>query len=617
MYKRLNRARFPVLFSVIVLAALVVALMMASLRPPVAEALPAQQTVPVVGFANSVYTVDEDRGPAEISVSVNATPEAGEDIVVTYLTIPGTAQEGTGGDYLHATGTLTFTSATNNVQTFDITILNDSIVNEPDKTVNLLLRLETPETATLGRGEATLIITDDDFATSTPQSSSATTTPIFVDLLEPNNTFAESRQILPNASATCQLTLWPPGDQDFFNFPVKNGTYYRVLTDDLSPGLDTVLTLYDPAGNQVAENDDIGGVGNLNSQVIYRARQDGVYFARVVNKSAADPANLTYCFEIEAMDQPTPTPTATLLPTRTGSDACEPNGQLELACLFGENQSQEFNFVPPFNEGPDQDYYQLWMRAGTTYTCETSNLSNVTDTNMIFLDSNGGDFNPQLGNDNKAPGDLGSRLSIYATYTGYLTILVGPVNPVPLSQADRFTYTLSCVASAAPTATPTLAPSTGGGTGGNTGGGVVVPVAPTVTPFPTPTEFDLSAILTPQPTVIPVVTVQPLPTATPAQGTQDTSTVNVTVYYDANFNFTPEPTEGIVDVAVALYDNTNGRLIAFGYTDELGMVRFDSITSSGAIRVEVPLLNYTQIVGPGESTIQLRVAPLPLPIGIP
>lgn len=612
MVTSFNRARLPFLLLVTILTTLAVVMVVAAFRPPVVEALPAQQVLPVVGFANSVFAVDENRGPASITVSVNQSPEQGKDIVVTYSTVPGTAQEGPGGDYLDATGTLTFTNSTQNVQTFSVTILNDNIVNEGTKTVNLILRLDTPATGTLGRAEAQLVITDDDIATSTPPPSQATTTPIFVDLLEPNNTFAEARQIMPNATATCRLTLWPPGDLDFINFPVKKGTYYKLITDQLSPGLDTVLSLYDGAGNKLAENDDAGGVGVLSSEVIYQARQDGVYYARVVNKSAADPANLTYCFQITATAQPTPSPTATVLPTRTGSDACEPNGQVALACLFGENQSQEFNFVPPFNQGPDNDFYKLWMRAGSTYTCETTNLSNVTDTNMIFLDANGGDFNPQLGNDNKAPGDLGSRLSIIAPYTGYLNILVGPVNPVPLSEAARFTYTLSCVSSVPPTPSPTSPPFSGGG------GGVIVPPAqPTITPFPTPTPFDLSAILTPSPVVIPVVTVVPLPTATPARSAQDTSTVNVTVYYDANFNFTPEPTEGIVDVAVALYDNTNGRLIAFGYTDESGMVRFEAITSSGAIRVEVPLLNYTQIVGPGETTIQLRVAPLPLPIGIP
>lgn len=608
MYKSFNRARFPIIFIVVVFAILLLASMVSDLRPQPVEALPAQQTVPVVGFVNGTYTVNEDEGPAEITVSVNATPEQGKDIVVTYFTLPGTAVEGVGGDYLAVRGTLTFTSTSENVQEFNITILNDSLTNEPVKTVNLILTLDTPATATLGRNVAILSIIDDDAATSTPPPSQATTTPIFVDVFEPNNTFGESRQILPGAAATCRLTLWPPGDLDYFSIPVRSGVYYKVVTDQLSPGLNTVLTVYNPSGGQIAENNDFGPVGNLSSQVIFQAGQDGLYFARVVNDSAVDPANLTYCFQITPMDQPTPVPTGT---PQTGADPCEPNNSLGAACLFGENQSQEFNFVPPTGQGPDNDYYILWMRAGTSYTCETSNLSNVTDTNMIFLDANGGDFNPQLGNDNKGPNELGSRLTILAPYTGYLTILVGPVNPVPFSDASRFTYSMNCVASLAPTATPTRPPTTGGG------GGVTVPIAPTITPFPTPTPIDLSALLTPRPPVIPVVTVVPLPTATPAQGGVNASTVNVTVYYDINSDFTPQDNEGIVDVAVALYDNANGRLIAFGNTNELGRVRFESIASSGAIRVEVPLLNYTQIVGPGESTISLRVAPLPLPIGIP
>ena len=95
------------------------------------------------------------------------------------------------------------------------------------------------------------------------------------------------------------------------------------------------------------------------------------------------------------------------------------------------------------------------------------------------------------------------------------------------------------------------------------------------------------------------------------------STINVTVYYDSNFNFTPEINEGIIDVAVVLFDNVNGRLLAFGNTNQSGTVRFENVASSGSVRVQVPLLNYSQIVGPGESNIAVRVAPLPLPIGIP
>ncbi len=573
--------------------------------------MPAQQTLPQVGFGQATYTFAENAGTVAISVTINRAPDPGAEnnVVVEYLTLPGTALEGV--DYTRASGELTFTSASQTTQTFNVTLLNNA-VSQGTRQLNLALRLKTPATATLARGEAVLIITEDDpTPTPTVRPTTTTGTPIFVDLSEPNNTVEEAYEVQPGAAAICQLTLWPPGDLDYYRFAVKSGTFYQLTTSDLSPGIDTVLKVYNQNGQPIAENDDFGPAGELHSQLVVQADTTGFYFARVVNKSPADAANRTYCFAIDAMEQPTPTATPTLLPTRTGSDTCEPNGRIDIACLFGDNQSQAFNFVPPFNEGPDQDFYRIWVKPGTTVTCETNQLSAVTDTNMIMLGPNGEDFNPQLGNDDKAPGDRGSRLTFTSFYTGWLHVLVGPVNPVPVAQAAQFTYTLACTSSVPPTATPTtpfVAPPTGGG------GGII---APTITPLPTPTPFDLSALLTPSPVVIPEVTIQPLPTATPPSGALQTATVNVTVFYDSNFNFTPEINEGIQDVAVALYDNTNGRLLAFGYTNQAGAVRFEAIPSSGAVRVEVPLLNYTQIVGTGESNISVRVAPLPLPIGIP
>ena len=573
--------------------------------------MPAQQTLPQVGFGQATYTFAENAGTVAISVTINRAPDPGAEnnVVVEYLTLPGTALEGV--DYTRASGELTFTSASQTTQTFNVTLLNNA-VSQGTRQLNLALRLKTPATATLARGEAVLIITEDDpTPTPTVRPTTTTGTPIFVDLSEPNNTVEEAYEVQPGAAAICQLTLWPPGDLDYYRFAVKSGTFYQLTTSDLSPGIDTVLKVYNQNGQPIAENDDFGPAGELHSQLVVQADTTGFYFARVVNKSPADAANRTYCFAIDAMEQPTPTATPTLLPTRTGSDTCEPNGRIDIACLFGDNQSQAFNFVPPFNEGPDQDFYRIWVKPGTTVTCETNQLSAVTDTNMIMLGPNGEDFNPQLGNDDKAPGDRGSRLTFTSFYTGWLHVLVGPVNPVPVAQAAQFTYTLACTSSVPPTATPTIpfvAPPTGGG------GGII---APTITPLPTPTPFDLSQLLTPSPVVIPEVTIQPLPTATPPSGALQTATVNVTVFYDSNFNFTPEINEGIQDVAVALYDNTNGRLLAFGYTNQAGAVRFEAIPSSGAVRVEVPLLNYTQIVGTGESNISVRVAPLPLPIGIP
>ena len=95
------------------------------------------------------------------------------------------------------------------------------------------------------------------------------------------------------------------------------------------------------------------------------------------------------------------------------------------------------------------------------------------------------------------------------------------------------------------------------------------------------------------------------------------STINVTIYYDQNENFMPELTEGIMDTAVSLYANSSGELVAVGYTNEAGMIRFDSISVVGAVRVVVPFLNYTQIVTGDSANILVRVAPQPLPVGIP
>ena len=610
MIKRSTRARLGHLSLILLGLAVGLAYLGAITRPVTVGAVPIQQTDPQIGFTSTSFTVNENQGPAVIQVQINRTPDAGETIVVEYLTLPGTAVAGQ--DYTTTTGQLTFSNSTQTTQSFNVPIINNATSNQTNRTVNLVLRLVSGS-ATLAPGQATLTITDDDpTPTPTIRPTAATGTPIFVDLSEPNDTLEEAHEVQPDAAAICQLTLWPPGDLDFYRFAVKSGTFYQLTTSDLSPGIDTVLKVYNQNGEAIAENDDFGAAGELRSHVVVQAGATGFYYARVVNKSPADAANRTYCFGIDASEQPTPTATPTLLPTRTGSDTCEPNGRLDIACLFGDNQSQAFNFVPPFNEGPDQDYYRIWVKPGVTVTCETNQLSAVTDTNMIMLGPNGEDFNPQLGNDDKAPGDRGSRLSFTSFYTGWLHVLVGPVNPVPLAQAAQFTYTLACTSTVPPTATPTtpfVPPVTGGGGGGG--------IVPSITPFPTPTPFDFAQLLTPSPVVIPEVTIQPLPTATPATGAQDSSTVNVTVFYDSNFNFTPEINEGIQDVAVALYDNTNGRLLAFGYTNQAGVVRFETIPSSGAVRVEVPLLNYIQIVGAGESNISVRVAPLPLPIGIP
>jgi hypothetical protein len=58
-------------------------------------------------------------------------------------------------------------------------------------------------------------------------------------------------------------------------------------------------------------------------------------------------------------------------------------------------------------------------------------------------------------------------------------------------------------------------------------------------------------------------------------------------------------------------------LISFGHTNETGVARFTGISVAGAVRVVVPFLNYSQVVLGNNAEILVRVAPQPLPIGIP
>lgn len=118
--------------------------------------------VPEVGFPPGNFAVNESDGVGVVAVAISAAPAAGAAVVVRYVTIPGTAISGEAGDYIDTTGVITFTHSSPTTQTFQVEINDDTLLNEPDETINLILWLLTPATATLGRNVAILVITDND-----------------------------------------------------------------------------------------------------------------------------------------------------------------------------------------------------------------------------------------------------------------------------------------------------------------------------------------------------------------------------------------------------------------------------------------------------------------------
>ncbi|MDX1415821.1 MAG: Calx-beta domain-containing protein, partial [Candidatus Promineifilaceae bacterium] len=313
-------------------------------------AAPEQQ--PVVSFTRATDSVIEpDSGNTvqkEVTVQISGVPATGEEVTVEYTTANGSATAGV--DYQATSGTLTFPVGSSASQTFNVTILGNN-QNQPDRT--FLVFLTNPVNATVGVPQSiTITIVDNDTATPTHTPTGTPGGIVFLDQYEPNNVFETAYTTSANAAKLTDITLWPVGDVDIFQFYGKKGSTYQVFTTDLEAGLDTFLKLYDPNGNKIAENDDVDAVNN-RSQLEVTVKENGFYFAHIINKDPTDPTNKTYAFGVDEILPPTPTPS----PTRIGQlDSCEPNNTLGTACLIGTGATKSnMNFIPPEGTGTDND----------------------------------------------------------------------------------------------------------------------------------------------------------------------------------------------------------------------------------------------------------------------
>jgi hypothetical protein len=472
--------------------------------------------------------------------------------------------------------------------------------------------------------------------TNTPTPSSGN---VLTDSLEGpagNNTFVNAAAVSVGGTYSNLTFYWhyPTPDVDYYKFWTKAGRKWQVETK-ISPGLDTVVYIYNSAQQLVASNDDktftdYGSLVEWTSGSV-----DDWYYAYVINKDPTDPCftsgSGTYCDKeyqliISEEEPPTATPTNTPGPTATpgpsptplsGFDRFEPNYDFDHATTIALGVKYDnLNFVPypPADDStPDNDFYKLRVKPGVLVTCETLDLSPGTDTNMILYNN---DRQGIGGNDdvNTAAGDFSSRFSYFATYEGWLYILVGQGHPVPLIEANKYTYSLECLVGSLATATPTEAPTP-------TAVFYPTPVPlPTYTPYPTFTPLSTSPLFPSGPTATPTpqprISIRPLPTSTPSGPPRQTVSIGLLVFYDRNENNLPDAGEGIIGLQAQVYDMTDGALLAQGVTDDTGKVAF-SVSALGTVKVVVPYLNFEVVVPPNGGALQVKVSPRQLPSVIP
>ncbi len=436
-------------------------------------------------------------------------------------------------------------------------------------------------------------------ATPTP-----TSTPLpGADPYEPNDTreTAYAFPVSTSASATDANFVPSDSDKDWFSFYVKNGRRYRASTNNLV-GVDTYVEVFDKDNNRVAHDNDSGG--GFASKAEWQASYDGYYYIKVTNMVASSGSSDTYDLtvaEISTSATATPGPA----PTNPDADRCDKtelgNYDFDHACIISANVSEKFNFCPPPFGGSDNDFFKLWVKPGLHFECATSDLSAGVDPNMIVYDH---DRNAIGGNDDVEQGNFNSYFAYYATYEGWLYLLVGTGDRTPSNVHDS-DYTLRCdmrvpgepTATSAPEPTSTPQPTT-------TPGPQIATPTPSGSPIATPTPYEGLTVRT-------LTTPTPAPATTPAPRFIP---VGLLVYYDGNDDHQPGAGEGIAGISAQAYELATNQLLAQGFTDEQGNLEF-TVASSGPVRVSVPFFGFSQLVAGEGASIYLRIPPQPLSRG--
>ncbi len=151
-----------------------------------------------------------------------------------------------------------------------------------------------------------------------------------------------------------ERSFFPANDVDRVTFMAKANVVYRLSTDSLAPGVDTVLTVQ--VGEQTYRNDD-ATPGEVRSEVIFSTSVDERVYVNVTNKGLFG-ANATYNLELAVV----------------GGDIYEPDDNAPKPISPLEEQAHSF-----YPEG-DIDRMTLNVKAGVEYTVQTYDLAPGVDT---------------------------------------------------------------------------------------------------------------------------------------------------------------------------------------------------------------------------------------------
>ena len=226
--------------------------------------------------------------------------------------------------------------------------------------------------------------------------------PASPDQWEPDDSLVEARPVELGVSQSHNLHV--PGDQDWLYFHAEPGRSYQIGTSNLGREIDTVVTLYDSEGSQLASDDD-GGEDFRSSRVFWMA-QEGARLYLTIRGFAENEGGWGTEYEIS-------------LRVAEGfrMDEYEPDDAPGQAIHIEGGETQRHNR----HVSADEDWVSFWADAGLTYVIETSHLGDRADTVIYLYDGQG---NELAVDDDGGDEDRSSRLRWTAPSNGLFFVKV-------------------------------------------------------------------------------------------------------------------------------------------------------------------------------------------------
>lgn len=189
------------------------------------------------------------------------------------------------------------------------------------------------------------------------------------DAFEPDDTQAQARPIA--LDEVQNRTFTHAKDIDWVRFEAQAGQIYLFRTLDLGVGVDTMLSLYNERGEELAYNDD---AEDLASIIVYGSDTDATLYLKVS------------IYTIQQVDIPYRLAATTFTPAPP--DAYEPDNELAAARPIAVSEMQNRTISDP----RDSDWLALETRAGYAYRIMLRLEGRGADLALVLTDAAGNEL---------------------------------------------------------------------------------------------------------------------------------------------------------------------------------------------------------------------------------